>query len=100
ATEALPLTVLEKSPPWLVHRAELKNRCSQVASLVVAGAPWPPLMPALDVPSPQSASSGCSSTVSDPAMVLSTARVRVTPLIVAPAGTLPATLKAITARRM
>src|SRR5829696_9053589 len=57
------LTVGAKSPPGVVHGAVLKKRAVHVASPVVAGAPPPSPIGALDVPSPQSASSRCSRTV-------------------------------------
>ena len=57
--------------PWpknlrlaLSKRSLSKKRCRHVASLGVAGAPSPSPMGAWEVPSPQSASSVCSSTVS------------------------------------
>src|SRR5581483_427287 len=94
--------VLVKSPPALVQRLVLKKRNSQVASLLAAGAPRPPppLPSALEVLSPQSASSRCSSMVSAPACVWDTCKLRLTLLIVAPAGMLPAMLNSMTPRRM
>ena len=61
-TDWLALTVAEKSPPSLVQKIVSKKRCRHVASLGVAGAPSPSSPDAMDVPSPQSASSLCSST--------------------------------------
>src|SRR5438874_9183238 len=62
-TDWLALTVPEKSPPCVSQKIVSKNRCRHVASLVVAGAPMPSSSLALEVPSPQSASSTCNSTV-------------------------------------
>src|SRR5262245_48551716 len=65
------LAVLVKSPPGVVQNSVLKNRCSQVASPVVAGPPPPPPDPtASEVPSPQSASTLCKLTGFAPTMVL------------------------------
>src|SRR5207249_615983 len=100
ATEALALVVPERSPPGVAQVELLKKRWTQVASFVVALAPPPSLPLAWEVPSPQSASSRRSCTVSGPEIVLDMCRRRVTLLMVAPAGTLPATSKAMTPRRM
>src|SRR5882724_6662285 len=62
-TDWLALTVAEKSPPSLVQKIVSKKRCRHVASFDVTGAPSPSSPGASDVPSPQSASSLCSSTV-------------------------------------
>src|SRR5260370_18799610 len=62
-TDWLALTVAEKSPPSVAQKIVSKKRCRHVASLVVAGAPVPSSPGATDVPSPQSASSLCSSTI-------------------------------------
>src|SRR5213592_889586 len=62
-TDWLALTVAEKSPPCVVQKIVSKKRCRHVASLGVAGAPVPSSPDAWDVPSPQSASSLCNSTV-------------------------------------
>jgi hypothetical protein len=62
-TDWLALTVPEKSPPSVVQKIVSKKRCRHVASFVVAGAPSPSSPGATDVPSPQSASTLCSSTV-------------------------------------
>src|SRR6266566_6402801 len=69
-TSWLALTVAEKSPPCVVQKIMSKKRCRHVASLGVAGAPSPSPIGACEVPSPQSASSLCSSTVSAPAGVI------------------------------
>src|SRR5213079_1816669 len=86
-TDWVALTVAEKSPPSVVQKTVSKKRCRHVASLVVAGAPSPSSPGATDVPSPQSASSLCSSTfrgVSE--AVLDVFRLNVTPRIVEPGG--------------
>src|SRR5213079_1012039 len=62
-TDWLALTVAEKSPPCVVQKTVSKRRWRHVASLGVAGAPMPSSPGATDVPSPQSASSLCNSTV-------------------------------------
>src|SRR5437588_13078502 len=62
-TDWLALTVAEKSPPCVVQKIVSKKRCRHVASLGVAGAPMPSSPDALDVPSPQSASNLCNSTI-------------------------------------
>src|SRR5436190_1513390 len=62
-TDWLALIVPEKSPPSVVQKIVSKKRCRHVASLGVAGAPIPSSPVACEVPSPQSASSLCSSTV-------------------------------------
>ena len=98
-TDVLALTVGEKSPPVVCQVAVLKNRWVQVASPELALAPPPSLPNAWDVPSPQSASSRCSFTVSAPAWLLDMLRVSVAPVMGAPAGTWLARSKAITARR-
>jgi hypothetical protein len=99
-TDWLALTVAEKSPPSVVQKIVSKKRCRQVASLGVAGAPSPSSPGATDVPSPQSASSLCSSTVrAVPVGVLDIFKLNVTPRIVEPAGTFPAMSKASTPRR-
>src|SRR5215216_7761416 len=96
-TDWLALTVAEKSPPCAVQKIVSKKRCRHVASLGVAGAPSPSSPGACEVPSPQSASSLCNSTVravSRP--VLDIFKLKVTPRIVDPAGILPAMSKAST----
>jgi len=99
-TDWLALTVAEKSPPCVVQKMVSKKRWRHVASVGVAGAPMPSSPDAWDVPSPQAASSLCNSTVLPvPLGVLDMLRVRVTPVIVEPAGTFPATSNAITPRR-
>src|SRR5437773_3471639 len=96
----LALTVAEKSPPSVVQKIVSKKRCRHVASLGVAGAPIPSSPDAWEVPSPQSASSLCSSVVlAVPEGVLDMFRVKVTPVIVEPAGTSPTTSNASTPRR-
>src|SRR5207245_5800633 len=62
-TDWLALTVAEKSPPCMAQKMVSKKRCRHVASLVVAGAPSPSSPGASEVPSPQSASSLCNSTI-------------------------------------
>src|SRR5438105_8705889 len=62
-TDWLALTVAEKSPPCVVQKMVSKKRWRHVASLGVAGAPMPSSPDAWDVPSPQSATSLCSSTI-------------------------------------
>ena len=100
-TDWLALTVGEKSPPSVVQKMVLKKRWRHVASLVVAGAPIPSSPDAWDVPSPQSASSLCNSTVLALVEgVLDMFRVSVTPVIVEPAGTFPPTSNASTPRRI
>src|SRR6266446_3711348 len=94
----LALTVAEKSPPCVVQRIVSKKRCRHVASFGVAGAPSPSPMGAWEVPSPQSASSLCSSTVMAPAGVIDIFMLRLTAVIVEPAGILPAITKASTPR--
>ena len=98
-TDWLAVTVAEKSPPCIVQKIVSKKRCRHVASLGVAGAPSPSPMGAWEVPSPQSASSLCSSTVSAPAGVIDMFMVRLTAVIVEPAGIVPAMSKANTPRR-
>src|SRR5438552_13430706 len=99
-TDWLALTVAEKSPPSLVQKIVSKKRCRHVASLGVAGAPSPSSPDAWEVPSPQSASSTCSSTgYATLRGVLDMFILRVTPVIVEPAGTLPAISNASTPRR-
>src|SRR6266404_7385756 len=100
ATDWLALTVAEKSPPCVVQKTLSKKRCRHVASLGVAGAPSPSPMGACEVPSPQSASSLCSSTGYATLIgVLDMFILRVTPVIVEPAGILPAISNASTPRR-
>src|SRR6267143_23835 len=90
-TDWLALTVAEKSPPCVVQKIVSKKRCRHVASLGVAGAPSPSSPGACEVPSPQSASSLCSSTGYATLIgVLDMFILRVTPRIVEPAGILPA----------
>src|SRR6266513_5975366 len=99
-TDLLELIVGEKSPPSVVQKIVSKKRWRHVASLGVAGAPVPSSPGACDVPSPQSASSLCSSTVrSVLSAVLDMFKLRVTPRIVEPAGMFPAISKASTPRR-
>src|SRR4029450_4406100 len=99
-TDWLALTVAEKSPPSVVQKIVSKNRCRHVASLVVAGAPSPSSPGATDVPSPQSASSLCSSTVLGVSEnVLDMFKLKVTPRIAEPAGIFPAMSKASTPLR-
>src|SRR5207244_7151657 len=93
-TDWLALIVAEKSPPCVVQKIVSKKRCRQVASFGVAGAPSPSPMGAWEVPSPQSASSLCSTTVSAPAGVMDIFMLRVTAVIVEPAGIVPAMSKA------
>src|SRR5512133_2758226 len=83
-TDWLALTVAEKSPPCVVQKTVSKKRCRQVASFGVAGAPSPSPMGAWEVPSPQSASSLCSSTVRAPAGVIDIFMVRLTAVIIEP----------------
>ena len=90
-TDWLALTVAEKSPPCIVQKTVSKKRCRHVASLGVAGAPSPSPIGAWEVPSPQSASSLCSSTVKAPACVIDIFMLRVTEVIVEPSGIVPAT---------
>ena len=80
-TDWLALTVAEKSPPCVVQKTLSKKRCRHVASLGVAGAPSPSPMGAWDVPSPQSASSLRSSTVTAPAGVIDIFMLRLTAVI-------------------
>src|SRR6266478_8116067 len=87
-TDWLALTVAKKSPPCVVQKTVSKKRCRHVASLGVAGAPSPSPIGAWEVPSPQSASSLCSSTVMAPAGVIDIFMVRLTAVIVEPAGIL------------
>src|SRR5438046_1225220 len=99
-TDWLAVIVAEKSPPSVAQKTVSKKRCRHVASLVVAGAPSPSSPGATDVPSPQSASSLCSSTfrgVSE--AVLDVFRLNVTPRIVEPGGMLHAMSTASTPRR-
>src|SRR5438445_12265324 len=98
-TDWLALTVAEKSPPCMAQKIVSKKRCRHVASLGVAGAPSPSPEGAWEVPSPQSASSLCSSTVMAPAGVIDIFMLRVTAVIVEPAGIVPAMSKASTPRR-
>src|SRR6266513_1632015 len=100
-TDWLALTVAEKSPPSVVQKMVSKKRWRHVASLGVAGAPMPSSPAAWDVPSPQSATSLCSSTIRPVlSCTLDTFILSVTLVIVEPGGMLPATLKASTPRRM
>src|SRR6186713_2029052 len=82
STDCVALTAAEKSPPSVVQKMVSKKRCLQVASLGVAGAPSPSPWGAWEVPSPQSASSLCSSTVTAPACVIDMFMLRVTAIIV------------------
>src|SRR6266550_7165673 len=93
-TDWLALTLAEKSPPCVVQKTLSKKRRRHVASLRVAGAPSPSPMGAWEVPSPQSASSVCSSTVCAPVGVIDMFMVRLTAVIVEPAGIVPATSNA------
>src|SRR6266446_5783852 len=97
-TDWLALTVVEKSPPCVVQKIVSKKRCRHVASFGVAGAPSPSPEGAWEVPSPQSASSLCSSTVMAPAGVIDIFMLRLAAVIVEPAGILPAITKASTPR--
>src|SRR5947208_5916072 len=100
-TDWLALTVAEKSPPSVVQKMVSKKRWRHVASLGVAGAPMPSSPAAWDVPSPQSATSPCSSTIRPVlSCTLDTFILSVTLVIVEPGGMLPATLKASTPPRM
>src|SRR5438034_3936951 len=85
-TDWFALTVAEKSPPCVVQKIVSKKRCRHVASFGVAGAPSPSPIGAWEVPSPQSASNLCSTTVSAPAGVMDIFMLRVTAVIVEPAG--------------
>src|ERR1041384_5771719 len=79
-TDWLALTVAEKSPPSVVQKIVSKKRCLHVASFGGAGAPSPSSPVATDVPSPQSPSSLCNSTVLGLAVgVLDRFRLNVTP---------------------
>src|SRR5437773_9012200 len=99
-TDWLALTVGEKSPPCVVQKIVSKKRCRQVASFGVAGAPSPSPMGAWEVPSPQSASSLCSSTVrKELTGVMDMFMVRLTAVIVEPAGIVAAMSNANTPRR-
>src|SRR5438874_8122610 len=99
-TDWFALTVTEKSPPGVVQKMVSKKRCRHVASFGIAGAPSPSPPGAWEVPSPQSASSLCSSTVrKELTGVMDIFMVRVTAVIVEPAGMLPATSNASTPRR-
>src|SRR4029077_20967010 len=99
-TDWLALTVAEKSPPCTAQKIVSKKRGRHVSSLGVAGAPWPSSPDACEVPSPQSASSLCSSTGYATLLgVLDMFMLRVTPVMVEPAGILPAILNASTPRR-
>src|SRR6266404_224584 len=99
-TDWLALIVPEKSPPCVVQKILSKKRCRHVASLGVAGAPMPSSLLALEVPSPQSASNTCSSTVRAVSKgVLDIFMLKLTPVIIEPAGMLPAMSKASTPRR-
>jgi len=101
-TLALALTA-PKSAPGLVQLTCWNWACSQVASPVLAGAPWPPprMAPQSTVPSPHRRVTGRSVMV---AFWLSPERlmvvVRVTLLMVEPAGTAPATSNCSSARRL
>jgi hypothetical protein len=100
-TDWLALTVGEKSPPCMFQKIVSKKRCRHVASLLVAGAPWPSCAFALDVPSPQSASTLCNSIVrAVVSVVLDICMLRLTLVMVEPGGMLAAMLKASTPRRM
>src|SRR6476660_5413756 len=99
ATDWLALTVGEKSPPCVVQKTPSKKRCRHVASLGVAGAPSPSPIGAWEVPSPQSASSLCSSTVKVPAGVIDIFMLKPTAVIVEPGGIVPAISNASTPRR-
>src|SRR4029453_11966828 len=99
-TDWLALTVADQSPPLVVQKIVSKKRCRHVASFVVAGAPSSSSPGATDVPSPQSASSLCSSTVLGVSEgVLDMFKLKVTPRIAEPAGIFPAMSKASTPRR-
>jgi hypothetical protein len=99
-TDWLALAVGEKSPPCVVQKIVSKKRCRHVASPGVAGAPPPSGSGAMDVPSPQSASSLCSSVVrAVESIVLDIFMLRLTPVIVEPGGMFPAMSKASTPRR-
>ena len=86
-TDWLALTVAEKSPPCVVQKMVSKKRCRHVASFVVAGAPSPSSHGAMEVPSPQSASSLCSSTSYAVSVgVMDIFMLRLTAVIVEPGG--------------
>src|SRR5438874_13367137 len=99
-TDWFALTVTEKSPPGVVQKMVSKKRCRHVASFGIAGAPSPSPPGAWEVPSPQSASSLCSSTVTAPVGVMDMFMLRLTAVIVEPGGIAPAISKASTPRRI
>src|SRR3990172_2656874 len=100
-TDRLALTVPEKSLPAFVHVVAGEKRCGQVGSPVAAGAPLPSFCSALELPSPQSASSRCSCVVCGLLFATREARsVRLTAVMVEPAGTFPALSKAMSVRRL
>jgi hypothetical protein len=98
-TVALALALASKSPPLVVQVVPGHRRCVQVASFVVAAAPWPSSPLAWEVPSPQAACTRCRKTVWSPVLSRETKSVRVTLLMVEPAGTAAATSKASSPRR-
>ena len=95
-TDWLALTVAD--PPSVVQKTLSKKWCRHVASLGVADAPSPCPMGAWEVPSPQSASTLCSSTISAPAGVIDMFMVRLTAVIVEQAGIVAAMSNANTPR--
>ena len=100
-TDWFALTVPEKSPPCVVQKIVSKKRCRHVASFGIAGAPSPSSPGACELPSPQSASSLCSSTIrAVSTIVLDIFIVRLTATIVEPGGMLPAISNANTPRRI
>src|SRR5258706_1754333 len=99
AMALLAEVVAEKSPAWVAHVAALpKNGWIQVASLVVALAPWPPTLEL--VPSPQLAVRRWRVYVSlgIVGLTFEARNCSEAPVMVAPAGTV-ARSKARTARR-
>src|SRR5258708_18765820 len=82
-TDWLALTVAEKSQPCVVQKTVSKKRCRHVASFGVAGAPSPSPMGAWEVPSPQSTSNLCSSTVRAPEGVIYIFIVRLKAVVLA-----------------
>ena len=92
---------VRKVPALCRPKMVSKKRCRHVTSLAVAGAPSPSSPLASDVPSPQSSSNTCSSTVRLVSRdVLDICMLRLALVIVEPGGMLPAMSKASAPRRI
>ncbi len=109
--EAVALAVAAKSPPGVVHNVLPKAEAFQVASPGPAAKPWPvppmPVLPEPAVPSPQASETSCKPMLVPPPppppppepATWPRNSTNCTLVIVAPAGTLAATLNSINPRR-